>query len=369
MTITIDNATYLESRTNPGEPWRGWPVHRTLAPYQPTPHRRRRALRYRGTYPALKWLAEQDPEAAAVIWQLRAPTLNTHIDREADTLPGTDDRMVMLPREEELIAAASDGRAILPVGRLAKRAGSLAAGFPQADRPHRVDGKWFRHGRAIFSVSASESQQGLLMFWLTEDGKLQLPQEKRVLRGGSKIPTCWSVDQYLNEWQSRQSRKVNRASSCPELESLYESECVGRHIARKGTSLPETIYAPSGHSRVEIPSEKAAAHAWLAAEMEGKPITRLPPGVAVTVWNGRSPGNKQGLSEPEIWSDPEATPELPVDISLTVETVLARGSLKSIADAHGSGGVRPDRAGARLLRAAARYLTAANDNHRKNISA
>ena len=130
--------------------------------------------------------------------------------------------------------------------------------------------------------------------------------------------------------------------------------------------MPAQVYGPSGHSRVEIPEDKNALRTWLAEQTAGYPVTSVPTGcAAATDWFGRMPGKKQGQTPSEIWRDDDHAPDLAPDVLLTIETILARGSLSDVAKAHRVETTRPDRAGKRLVLDAGKAVLAAmaaNDN-------
>ncbi|CAK7255590.1 MULTISPECIES: hypothetical protein [unclassified Shinella] len=361
--ITINGTKFASSATHAGEPWRGWPVSKTLQPYRPKPANDNRPERFRGGYPALSWLAEENPEAVVAIATIMGdfrPIYRNKDDRD-DDLDSSDDRMRIHPDPDDLVEAANDGRAILPKGRLAPRTGALRSGFPAAEKQYRVGGTRYRLGRAVFNVDSSEAQQGLLTYWLDKKGVVQLPREEPSQRKGGRVPICWQVERYMRSWNDRPRNDRDAA-----MEKLYDSECLAFHLRRRGTPMPAQVYGKAGHSRVEIPEEKAALRAWLADQTAGHAVTRLPDGVArSTTWFGRVGGGKQGLSVPEIWREPEAAPDLPDDVALTIETMLARGDLTDVAEAHKVETTRPDRAGKRLVRAAGKAALAlmpANDN-------
>lgn len=369
--ITINGTKFASSATHAGEPWRGWSIHRTLKPYRPKPANDNRPERFRGGYPALSWLAEEDPDAVVAIATLMGDFRPTYWDKDehGDDLGSNDDRMRIHPGAEELVDAANDGQAIVPKGRLAARTGALRSGFPAADNQYRVGGTRYRLGRAIFNVDSSETQQGLLSYWLDKKGVVQLPREQSSQRKGRRVPLCWQLERYMRSWNDRPRNDRDAA-----MEELYDSECLAFHLRRRGTPMPAQVYGKAGHSRVEIPEEKKELRAWLAEQTAGHPVTRCPDGVArSTTWFGRVGGKKHGLSVPEIWREPEAAPGLPDDVLLTIETMLARGDLSDVAEAHNVETTRPDRAGKRLvLKAgkAALALMPANDNKKaKKVAA
>ncbi|PWE52410.1 hypothetical protein DEM27_31175 [Metarhizobium album] len=369
--ITIGNARFASSATHTGEPWHGWPISKTLQPYRPKPANDNKPERFRGGYPALSWLAEQDPDAVVAIATIMADFRPVYRDKDdqGDDLDSSDDRMRIHPDPDDLVEAASDGRAIGPKGRLAARTGALRSGFPATEKQYRLGGTRYRLGRAVFTVDSSETQQGLLTYWLDEKGTVQIPREQSSQRKGSRIPIVWAVERYM---RFRNDRPRNDRDAA--MEKLYDSECLAFHLRRRGTPLPAQVYGPAGHSRIDISEEKATLRAWLAEQTDGHAFTRLPDGVASsTTWLGRVGGNKQGLSVPEIWREPEAAPELPVDVLLTIETMLARGDLTDVAEAHRVETTRPDRVGKRLvLKAgnAALALMPANDNKKtKKVAA
>lgn len=326
--ITIGNAKFASSATHTGEPWHGWPISKTLQPYRPKPANDNGPERFRGGYPALSWLAEQDPDAVVAIATIMAdfrPVYRDQGDRE-DDLDSNDDRTRIHPDIDDLVEAADDGRAIVPNGRLAARTGALRCGLPAADKEYRVGGTRYRLGRAVFNVDSSEAQQGLLTYWLDKKGVVQLPREQSSQRKGSGIPIVWAVECYMRQWNDRPRHDRDAA-----MEKLYDSECLAFHLRRRGTPMPAQVYPPVGHSRVEIPEEKVTLRAWLAEQTAGHAATRCPDGVASsTTWFGRIGGGKQGLSAPEIWREPEAAPDLPDDVLLTIETLLARGDLTDV---------------------------------------
>ncbi|MDX3976707.1 hypothetical protein [Shinella sp.] len=369
--ITINGTKFASSATHGGEPWHGWPISRTLQPYRPKPANDNKPERFRGGYPALSWLAEENPAAVVAIATIMAdfrPIYRDNCDG-ADDLDSSDDRMRIHPDPDDLVEAANDGRAFVPKGRLAERTGALRSGFPAMNKEHRVGGTRYRLGRAVFTVHSSETQHGLLSYWLDEKGVVQLPREQSSQRKGSVVPICWQVERYMRQWDKRPRNDRDAA-----MGKLYDSECLAFHLRRRGTPVPAQVYSSAGHSRVEIPEEKATLRTWLAEQMEGKPVTRCPDGVAQsTTWFGRVGGGKRGLSVPEIWREPEAAPDLPDDVLLTIETLLARGDLTDVAEAHKVETTRPDRAGKRLvLKAgkAALALMPANDNKKsKKVAA
>lgn len=362
--ITINGTKFASSATHTGEPWRGWPISKTLQPYLPKPANDNVPERYRGGYPALSWLAEENPEAvvaiAAIMGDFR-PVYRDNDDR-GDDLDSSDDRMRIHPHLDDLVDAASDGRAIVPKGRLAARTGALRSGFPAADNQYRVGGTRYRLGRAVFNVDSSEARQGLLTYWLDEKGVVQLPREQSSQRKGRRVPICWQVERYMRSWNDRPRNDRDAA-----MEELYDSECLAFHLRRRGTPMPAQVYGKAGHSRVEIPEEKKELRAWLAEQTAGHPVTRCPDGVArSTTWFGRVGGKKHGLSVPEIWREPEAAPDLPEGVLLTIETMLARGDLTDVADAHKVETTRPDRAGRHLvLKAGKAALALMPDNNNK----
>lgn len=368
--ITIDGITYPSSATHSGAPWRGWHIDRTLEAYRPRPANDNVPPRYRGSFPALTWLAKSDPAAAAAIHSLSESHSPRYWDKggaddddswEGDALGSPDDRIRIHPDIDDIIAASADGQAVRPKGRLVFMAGPLRSGFPASEKPHRIGGKWYRHGRAVFIVECEPQREGLLAFWLDDHGAVQVPREEREQRSGSRIPIDWRVERYMRKWVKR-PRNDRDAT----LENLYDSECRDFHLRRCGTPLPVQRYSPAGHSRTGIPEEKAELRNWLASVSKGVPVTRLPDGCARSSdWFGRVPGKKQGLSVPEIWRDDAPLPELSPDVSLTVETILARGSCTAVAKAHGVRAARPDRAGQHLVKAAGKAVLAAlaaNDN-------
>ena len=369
--ITINGTKYASSATHTGEPWRGWPVARTLQPYRPKPANDNVPERFRGGYPALSWLAEENPEAVVAIATIMGdfrPVYRDKDDRD-DDLGSNDDRMRIHPDIDDLVDAANDGRAIVPKGRLAARTGALRSGFPAAVKQYRVGGTRYRLGRAVFTVDSSETQRGLLTYWLDKNGGVQLPREEPSQRARSRVPICWAVERYMRSWSDRPRNDRDAA-----MEKLYEAECLAFHLRRRGTTMPAQVYGKAGHSRVEIPQEKKELRAWLAAQTAGHPVIRCPDGVArSTTWFGRVGGNKQGLSVPEIWREAEAAPDLPHEVLLTIETMLARGDLTDVAEAHKVDTTRPDRAGKRLVRAAGKAALAimpANDNKKtKKVAA
>ncbi|WP_432343373.1 hypothetical protein WMC41_11840 [Shinella yambaruensis] len=361
--ITIGNIKFASSATHSGEPWHGWPISKTLQPYRPKPANDNKPERFRGGYPALSWLAEENPEAVVAIATIMGDFRPVYRDKDdrGDDLDSSDDRMRVHPDIDDLVDAANDGRAIVPKGRMAARTGALRAGFPAAEKQYRVGDTRYRLGRAVFNVDSSEAQQGLLTYWLDKKGVVQLPREQSSQRKGSGIPIVWAVERYMRQWSDRPRNDRDTV-----MEKLYEAECLAFHLRRRGTPMPAQVYPPVGHSRVEIPEEKAKLRAWLAEQTAGHPITRCPDDVArSTTWFGRVGGNKQGLSVPEIWREAEAAPDLRDDVLLTIETMLARGDLSDVAEAHKVDTTRPDRAGKRLVRAAGKAALAlmpANDN-------
>lgn len=369
--ITIGNIKFASSATHTGEAWRGWPVGKTLQPYRPSPANDNVPERFRGGYPALSWLADENPQAVVAIATLMGDFRPVYRDKDdqGDDLSSNDERIRIHPDIDDLLEAASDGRATVPKGRLAARTGALRSGFPAAEKQYRIGGTRYRVGRAAFTVDCSEAQQGLLSYWLDKNGVVQLPREEPSQRTRSRVPICWAVERYMRSWNDRPRNDRDAA-----MEKLYESECLAFHLRRRGTPLPAQAYGPAGHSRVEIPEEKKELRAWLSEQMAGHAVTRCPDGVASsTTWFGRVGGGKQGLSVPEIWREPEAAPDLPDDILLTIETMLARGDLTDVAEAHKVDTTRPDRAGKRLvLKAgkAALALMPANDNKKsKKVAA
>ncbi|CAK7256385.1 MULTISPECIES: hypothetical protein [unclassified Shinella] len=368
--ITINGTKYASSATHTGEPWRGWPVARTLQPYRPKPANDNKPERFRGGYPALSWLAEQDPDAVVAIASIMGdfrPVYRNKDDRD-DDLGSNDERIRIHPDIDDLVEAANDARAVVPKGRLAARTGALRSGFPAAEKQYRVGGTRYRLGCAVFNVDSSETQQGLLSYWLDKNGVVQIPREQSSQRKGSRVPICWQVERYMRSWNERPRNDRDAA-----MEALYDSECLAFHLRRRGTPMPAQVYPPVGHSRVDIPEEKATLRAWLAEQMAGHAVTRCPDDVAQsTTWFGRVGGNKKGLSVPEIWREAEAAPDLPDDVLLTIETMLARGDLTDVAEAHKVDTTRPDRAGKRLVRAAGKAALAlmpVNDNKKSKKAA
>lgn len=353
--------------------------------------------RYQGGWPSLSWLARTYSAAAASrVWSQRPASERLYFEKggkddegegewQGDAIGDTDNLMRLHPTVEDLMSAASDGRAVRPRGRYAARLSVLADGFPESDGPYRVDAEsnWYRHGRAIFNVEENDEQEGLLLCWLDGAGRVQLPREQSIRRKGSRIPICWPVERFFERHGKRfhdavpSHQRKRRGEFDAEVEALHEAELVDCHLRRRGrhrwsASLPATVYPPIGHTNFGVPQEKAALRAWLAEATAGHAVTVCPPSAARSVWNGRVPCNKQGLSTPDI-RDFDEPIEVADDIRLTINVANGGGDLSDIAEAHGVRTTRPDRAGQKLLLEAARIIApaeiaaaiAANDNRRQ----
>jgi hypothetical protein len=288
-----------------------------------------RSAHYRGTLPALRWLYENHPELA--------PALARAIPKPAtswsqDVVEATQE---IRPTIGELMKAASDAFRVF-----------LRDGVRHVGKGLQINPKTKDAAAERVSLGSLKFQAGRLVEWsVTKKGHRLRPLDR--LRGAEKDTSA-----------SRNPRRY--LATNPTTRSPMEARHLHRPISHEPALAP--MYDPQAGvedarellRRLGVDGAVRFEHLPCAAT---KGVTAVAHGAGFLDGVSRSSGNSS--SGAVLWEMPEKPKG---EITIIVEEVAARGTLKSIGLRLGYSGTYADRAGKAALIEAAKTLTAMNDN-------
>ncbi|MBZ9904790.1 hypothetical protein LB557_02050 [Mesorhizobium sp. BR115XR7A] len=359
--------------------------------------------RFRGGYPALNWLANQDRRAArAVLVEVGNSRHQTHSAGAPAANVGDDIEVHDVPAEElsstTMAEPTQDGpdeiwpemlHEIKPsVHALLRSAGGVA--WPWCGRRRKKDGKEIWSGEPwqyfycllpLFGdeqttllggltfytepKACRESEGGMLVTYTDATDNAHRPEYKASKPRGGKRPrrTKAAAEEYVRGRAAissplRVEGYQQPLSDEPTLIPMFTPQL--RREPGKGLDIYGQVDRLGRYGVAE-------ARAEIAKCMDvAPPATRCPTVIAKGAWfMGGISSSKETASVPAPnWQVPEAKP-----LSPALEEAASRGDLADIGRALGDKTTRQDRLGKRVLLAEARALVAANDNTLKKVAA